>query len=85
MDDGKMPEELYLLFEIKRYGAVNVLGRPMSALEIKRIGIVENIVNICNERGIEENKADWMNQNPDKANLFNYAMGLAIDMGLIDA
>ena len=80
-----MPEELYLLFEIKRYGAVNVLGRPMSALEIRRIGIAEDIVNICYERGSEPNKADWMNQNPDKAKLFNYALGLALEMELIDA
>ena len=84
MGEGEMPEELYLLFEIKRYGAVNVLGRPMSALEIKRIGIAENIVNICNERSNEQNKADWMNQNPGKANTFNHALGLAINMGLID-
>lgn len=85
MSDGKIPEELDLLFEIKRYGAVNVLGRPMSALEIKRIGVAENIVNICRERGREENKANWMDENPDKAKFFNYALSLAKREGLIDA
>ena len=85
MGEGAEPEELYLIRQIRRYDAANVLGRPMSALEIKRIGIAENIANICVERGQALNAAIWMTDNPDKASVFNYAMKKAIEMGLINA
>lgn len=83
MDDGETPEEIKLSNAFRRFGAFNVLGRPMSALEIQRIGTAENVVNICRERGASENKAEWATENPEAAEVFNYAMKLALDMGLV--
>jgi len=83
MSDGRMPEEIELSNSFKRFGAFTVLGRPMSALEIKRISLAERVVNTCVERGGDLNAAVWMQSNPEKAEFFNWAMMQALDMGLI--
>ena len=69
--------------QIRRFGAVSVLNRPMSALEIQRIGTAEDVVNICVERGSAMNAATWATENPGNFAYFNYALGLAMDRGLI--
>ena len=79
-----MPEEIRLANAIEKYGAFSVFGRSMSALEIQRIGIAENIVNICVIRGKAVNAAVWETDHPEHAKLFKRAMKLAMDMGLID-
>ena len=78
-----MPEEIILANAIKRFGASNVLNRKMSALEIKRIGVAENVVNICYERGEAINAGQWEKDNQAAGQLFRYAGQLAADMGLI--
>ena len=83
MSDGEIPEEIILANAIKRYGVNGVLGRPMSALEIKRIGLAENMVNICYARGEALNAGEWEKENPDAGALFRAAGRLAADMGLI--
>ncbi len=84
MGDGEIPEEIVLAKAINRYGVYGVFGRPMSALDINRIGIAENIIRICAARGNAAMHAEWEGSNPEAAAVFKYAMGLAIDKGLID-
>lgn len=62
---------------------MNVLGRPMSALEIQRIEIAESIVSICRDRDRVGMKAEWETSNPKAAANFKYAAKLALDMGLV--
>ncbi len=55
----------------------------MSALELRRIGIAENVINICRDRNAALNAVTWEKENPDAAASYKYAMQLAMDEGLI--
>ena len=65
------------------FGANGVLGRPISALELKRIGFAEKIVNICRDRNAALNAVTWEKENPVAAIDYKDAMKLAMDEGLI--
>ncbi len=83
MGEGEMPEEIILSNAVSRYGANGVFGRPLSALEIERMGTANGIVSICHDRNASLNHATWATENPEAAKVFDYAMKLALDMGLI--
>jgi hypothetical protein len=69
-----MPGELILLGYIDRFGAQAVLGRPLSAREIRGMVLAENVVNAYREREASSNFAIWMDENEGKAILLNEAM-----------
>ena len=83
MCDGEIPEEIRLANAVDRYGAYGVYGRPMSALDIQRIEMAENYIGVCRAWKAADNKADWELSNPGVGAAFKYALGLAMDMGLV--
>jgi hypothetical protein len=73
---GPMPDELILLGYIDRFGAQAVLGRALSAGEIKSMVLAENVKNAYQERQNSQDWAVWKRDNDAKANLLNEAMEL---------
>lgn len=74
--DAPQPEELILLGYVDRFGAQAVLGRALSAREIKSMVLAENVVRAYRERQAAQDWAIWAKDNPDKAHLLNEAMRL---------
>ena len=74
--DGSQPEELILLGYVDRFGAQAVLGRALSAKEIKGMVLAENVVKAYRERQAASDWATWARDNDSKANLLNEAMEL---------
>lgn len=64
------PDELVELSYIDRFGAEAVLGRPvLSAGEIFRMTVAENIKNALHSRKESQNWAEWAGKNPAAAKL----------------
>jgi hypothetical protein len=84
--DGGLPsKEMQLLGYLDRYGgAINVLGRPLGAGEMRRMTIAENICKWYRERENGENIVEWTNSNPQKADTLHAAYEMAKEMRLID-
>ena len=74
--DGPQPEELILLGYIDRFGAQSVLGRVLSAKEIRGMILAENVVRAYRERQSAQDWVTWARDNDAKANLLNEAMEL---------
>lgn len=72
-----MPRELYMLEYIDRFGATNVLGRPLGYGEIQRMVIAENIVRAYNARKASDNWAVWAQKNREANRLLEQAMRAA--------
>lgn len=76
--DGPKPGLLTLAEYINRFGVEAVMGRSvLSAGELKRMVVTENIVYAYRERARAENWAKWTQENPDKAQFLNEAARLA--------
>jgi len=75
-EDGEQPEELILLGYIDRFGAKAVMGRALSAREIRGMVLAENVVNAYKERQAASDWTIWTDNNKDKARLLNEAMRL---------
>lgn len=59
---------------VKRYGVRAVMGRPvLSAGEIRRFALVENILNWYTERDRAEDWVTWGRANPAKAETLHKA------------
>lgn len=71
---GPMPRELVYLSYYDRFGAANVLGRPLSYGEIQRIVTAEGIVSAYRERKASESWAVWAQKNKQRARLLEQAM-----------
>jgi len=67
---------LILLGYIDRFGAQAVLGRPLSAREIRGMVLAENLVNAYKERKASSDWAEWAADNPAMNELLNEAMSL---------
>ena len=76
-----MPEELELLAFIDRFGALAVMGRTLSAGEMRRMMTAENVVKWAAERAKAENWAAWAKEHPHKAALLAEAMREGKDYG----
>jgi hypothetical protein len=74
--EGDIPKELRLAGYINRFGAQAVLGRAISAKEVKHITAAENVVNIYHSMQNAQNAAEWAGSNPDAADLIDYAIKL---------
>lgn len=84
-DGGPPSEEMRLLGYLDRYGgAVNVLGRPLGAKELRRMTIAENICKWYQEREAANNVAGWATSNPQKAEVLHEAYKLAKEMKFIE-
>lgn len=75
--DGQKPGELILADYVDRFGAQAVLGRLMTANELRRIVVVENIVHAYRRRQASDNWPEWEKNYPGEAALLNAAMLLA--------
>lgn len=76
-DGGQQPYELKLLSYLDRFGgALNVLGRPLGAGEMRRMCVAENIYKWRVEREKSESWAAWETDNPDKAEALHEAYKL---------
>jgi hypothetical protein len=84
-DGGPQSDELRLLGYLDRYGgALNVLGRPLGAKELRRMTVAENIKTWYEERGKVENMVEWTQNNPDKAEALHHAYKEAVKLGLLE-
>lgn len=72
-EGGPVSAELALLSYIDRWGAQSVLGRPMSAGEIRRMLIAERIAMAYRSRETAKNWATWAIENEEEANLLAMA------------
>ncbi len=64
-ENAPKPYELVLLGYIDRFGAEAVMGRPvLSAGELRRMIMAENICNAFTSRKASENWAQWVRDNP---------------------
>ena len=78
-NSGPIPQELRLLNAIDRFGASEVLGRPLGAGEIRRMRLAENVVAAYRSRQNSTNWATWAKENPDMNHLLITAMELLND------
>ena len=74
-----MPQELRLLSQIDRFGALAVLGRSLGAGEINRMRQAENVVLAYQSRAQSANWATWAKDNPEMSSLLITAMELLND------
>jgi len=75
--DGSLetpPKDLILLGYIDRFGAQNVLGRPLSGWEVRRMMLSERVLRAYNDRQRSNKWAEWAEANPEDAQLLNEAM-----------
>jgi hypothetical protein len=80
---GPSSNESTLLGYIDRFGAQNVLGRPLGLGEIRRMIITENIIAWYSEM---ENAANWIaysQEHPGRFALLEEARELAEEEGLL--
>ena len=70
------PAEIRLLNQIDRFGALEVLGRPLSAREIIHMRTADNIVRYYQSRAAAKNWATWAKENDEGSRILNYCMGL---------
>lgn len=76
-----MPQELVMLANLDRYGgAINVLGRPLGAGEIRRMNVANAVVSAYVERRRASDYAVWAQNNKDDARLLNEAKRLAEEL-----
>jgi hypothetical protein len=74
------PRELTLLESIQAYGAVNVLGRPLGAGEIRRMNLANSIVTAYRSWSQSDNWAKWREDNPAAGDLLDQARQIAEGM-----
>lgn len=79
--EGEPPAEIKLLRAIERFGVHGVYGRPLTANEIKRMNVSQNIINWFNERATSQNWATWNMEHRDYARILSDASKVANDYG----
>jgi hypothetical protein len=67
------PGELVAISYIDRFGAQAVYGRPLGAGEMRRMSLVENIVNAYRARERSDNWAAWAKEHPRDSELLAQA------------
>lgn len=72
--DGPQPREYIAAQLVSRFGAQAVFGRQLGMGEMRRILVVENVINAYHSRARAENWAQWAAQNPDGSRILNAAM-----------
>lgn len=68
-----MPAELRLADDVDRFGAISLLGRPLTAIEVRTIKIADNIRYLYNERERAESFAEWIRDYPDQEKILKEA------------
>lgn len=72
---GQRPAELQMLAYLDRFGgAVNVLGRPLGAGEMRKMAMAENVVMAYQARSKSKNWAVWAQKNKAEAKLLEAAL-----------
>ena len=83
-DASHKSPELHLLNCLDRFGgALNVLGRPLGAGEMRRMSLAQNITAWYREREQAGNIVEWTNSNMQKADALHMAHRLAVEAGVI--
>ncbi len=83
-DASHKSPELFLMNCLDRFGgAINVLGRPLGAGEMRRMTLAQNVVNWYREREQAGNMVEWTQSNMQKAEALNTAHRLAVELGTI--
>ena len=71
-----IPQEIRLARYIDRFGAQAVMGRTLSANEVKRIMAAEEVITAYQSRAKSENWAAWAGEHPHYAELLSKAAGM---------
>lgn len=61
------PREYDMAQLVRAYGAAAVVGRVMSAGELRRMRAAENIITAHRSRTSSDNWAKWASQNPEQS------------------
>jgi len=75
-NEAPQPEELILLGYIDRFGAQAILGRTLSAREVRAMVLAENVMRAYRTRKAAQNWVEWAKQHPEDNALLNEAMKL---------